>query len=144
MECKEGERQPPPFQDILFTLVRVCWHNHPRGHSMDPPPSPPLPLFSLYIYTRSKISFPSGFRTQLLLSSTHYKHPERVSLSPTISSNVTLPQYRSWFVTYSPPCTRESQRGLEPSKLGDMSLELEEFDLRGFEETEGDRMGEEE
>lgn len=105
--------------------------------------SSPFILY-IYIYTRSKISFPSGFRTQLLLSSTHYKHPERVSLSPTISSNVTLPQYRSQFVTYSPPCTRESQRGLEPSKLGDMSLELEEFDLRGFEETEGDRMEEEE
>lgn len=91
MEYKGGKRQPPPFQDILFTLVRVCWHNHPRSHSMDPPPSLPLPLFPdayTSIHTRSKISFPSDSRRQLLPSSTHYKHPERVSLSPSISSNV--------------------------------------------------------
>lgn len=33
-EASEKRSRETPFQNILFTLVRVCWRSHPRGYSM--------------------------------------------------------------------------------------------------------------
>lgn len=142
---KRARRDPerPPSQNILFTLVRVCWRSHPRGYSMPlrRPFQAPLSLFSpppthLRTHVTKETSSPGTldpFAPQNHPLSTPQRiHPSEnhARLASTLDSKrpvcTRFAYARATRYIYV-PCTR----GKSPINSGDVLLELEEFDPGG-------------
>jgi len=142
-EFRDKRGDPSLSQDILFTLVRVCWRSYPRGYSMllrrpfqpSPPPS---------THTRLPKESSAAFRI-LAITSHAAKSPSPEPPGPTLPEDHARPAYAlgSKRSVCTPSAYARAIRyicgvpGGLPVNFSDMSLELEEFDLRGSKGAEG-------